>query len=84
MFGKQRIVSIISASLSTLAIAIFVGLTPASVCADEACNCEYSGTYSHGACINAACPGEQVQQCKNGNWTGCQENCQTLEACTGG
>lgn len=76
----------LSGTLTTLAVASFVALTPALVCGNGlGCNCIYADIeYFHGACINTDyCLSPKGITCDGGVWTGCNDECSEVSPCEG-
>jgi hypothetical protein len=80
---KQYLLGLSSLMLSVAATLTMVAVNPVSVDAFDGCTCEYaSESYTHGACIFAACDEGEKQQCIDGNWGGCNEDCPQLAPCS--
>lgn len=77
---RQCLLGVVAAVFPAVAALIILIGWPSPVEA-FGCDCSYGGTYSHGACIEAARDPEETQQCNGGQWDGCAPECPTLPPC---
>jgi len=79
---QNRLLAVV-ASLSALAVGVYMLTAPVSASAADNCQnnqCAYSSTcYSPGSCVQSVCTAPQTQQCVYSNglyatWAGCADN----------